>query len=102
MKIMPKCTTVGIFRVWALLVLSLFRDLLLEGVWHAFSEILVPIGAPIGATCGRFFRTCFWRRFWEGKKEPKNVKTGGPGRGRRQGRGLLSLLLTSRNWVLHA
>ena len=58
-KIMPKCTTICIFRVWALLVLSLFRDLLLEGVWHAFCEILVPTGHPLGlhlATFASFFR----------------------------------------------
>ena len=54
LKIMPKCTTVYIFRVWTLLVRRRFRDLLLEGVWHAFCEIWVPIGGPIGATCGHF------------------------------------------------
>ena len=48
-EIMPKCTTICIFRVWGLLVRSLFPELLLEGVWHAFCEVLVPIGTPIGA-----------------------------------------------------
>ena len=33
---MPKCTPICIFRVWALLVRSLFGNLLLEGVCHAF------------------------------------------------------------------
>jgi hypothetical protein len=58
-KIMPKCTTICIFRVWALLVRSPVRDLLLEGVWHAFCEILVPTGHPWGlhaATFASFFR----------------------------------------------
>ena len=58
MKIMPKCTTVCIFRVSGVFVRSLFPELLLEGVWHAFSESLVSIGAPIGAPCGHF-----WQRF---------------------------------------
>ena len=53
-KIMPKCTTICIFRVWTLLVRSPVRDLLLEGVWHAFCEILVLIGAPIGSAFGHF------------------------------------------------
>ena len=56
LEIMPKCTTVRSFRVWGLFVRSLFPELLLEGVWHAFSEILVPIGAPIGAPCGYFWQ----------------------------------------------
>ena len=38
-----------IFRVWALLERSLFPDPLLEGIWHAFEQIWVPIGAPIGS-----------------------------------------------------
>ena len=54
LKIMPKCTTICIFRVWGLFVRSLFPELLLEGVWHAFSEILVRSGAPIGAAFGYF------------------------------------------------
>jgi hypothetical protein len=49
LKIMPKCTTVRSFRVWGLFVRSLFPDLVVVGVWHAFCEIWVPIGAPIGA-----------------------------------------------------
>jgi len=59
LKIMPKCTTVCIFRVWGLFVRSLFPELLLEGVWQAFCAILVPIGAPVGlhlATFASFFR----------------------------------------------
>ena len=56
LKIMPKCTTVCSFRVWGLLVRSLFPELLLEGVWHAFSEILVPSGAPFGTPCGHFWQ----------------------------------------------
>ena len=48
-KIMPKCTTVCSFRVWALLERSLFLDPLLERFWHAFGQIWVPIGAPIGS-----------------------------------------------------
>jgi hypothetical protein len=58
LKIMPKCTTICIFRVWTLSVRSLFRDLLLEGVWHAFFKIWVPIGAPIGPPFVHF-----WQRF---------------------------------------
>ena len=45
-----------IFRVWTLSVRSLFRDLLLEGVWHAFFKILVPIGAPIGTPLDHFWQ----------------------------------------------
>ena len=37
------------FRVLTLSVQSLFQDLLLERVRQAFSNIWVPIGAPIGA-----------------------------------------------------
>ena len=48
-KIMPKCTTICIFRVWALLERSLFPDPLLEQVLHAFEQLCVPIGAPIGS-----------------------------------------------------
>ena len=54
LKIMPKCTTVRSFRVWTLLVRSLFPGLLLAGVWHAFCEIWVPIGAPIWDPFGEF------------------------------------------------
>ena len=50
--------TVCTFRVWTLSVRSLFRDLLLEGVWHTFFKIWVQIGAPIGAPFVRF-----WLRF---------------------------------------
>jgi len=39
-------------------VRSLFRDLLLEGVWHAFFKIWVAIGAPIGAPFVHL-----WQRF---------------------------------------
>ena len=49
MKIMLKFTTICIFRVWTLSVQSLFLDLLLERVRHAFFKIWVPIGAPSGA-----------------------------------------------------
>ena len=52
---MPKCTTICSFKVWALLVRSPVRDLLLEGVWHAFCEICVPVGAPSGAPFGNFW-----------------------------------------------
>ena len=48
LKIMPKCTTICIFMLWTFLVRSLFRDLLLEGVWDVFFRIWVPIGVPIG------------------------------------------------------
>ena len=48
-KIMPKCTTICIFRLCALLERSLFPDPLLEGFWHAFGQIWVPIGTPIGS-----------------------------------------------------
>ena len=51
---MPKCTTIYIFKLWALLVRSPVRDLLLEGVWHAFCKILGPIGTPIGIPFGYF------------------------------------------------
>jgi hypothetical protein len=54
LKIMPKCTTIRSFRVWTLLVRSLFPDLVLVRGWHAFCEIRVPIGAPIGAPFGYF------------------------------------------------
>ena len=54
LKIMPKCTTVRSFKVWTLLVRSLFPDLLLAGVWHAFCEIWVPIGSPIWDPFGDF------------------------------------------------
>ena len=74
-----------VFRVWTLLVRSLFRDLLLEGVWHAFFKIWVPIGAPIGAPFGNF-----WQLFqgmileavfgWQkGPKSTKSEKYGGGG-----------------------
>ena len=59
LKIMPKCTTVCIFRVWGVFVRSLFPELLLEGVWQAFYALVVPIGAPVGlhlATVASFFR----------------------------------------------
>ena len=59
LKIMPKCTTICIFRVWGLFVRSLFPELLLEGVWQAFCAILVPNGAPLGlhfATFASFFK----------------------------------------------
>ena len=49
LKIMPKCTTIRSFRVWTRWVRSLFPDLVLVGVQHAFCELRVPIGAPIGA-----------------------------------------------------
>ena len=39
--------SICIFRVWALLERSLFPDPLLEGIWHAFGQIWVPIGTPI-------------------------------------------------------
>ena len=52
---MPKCTTICSFRVWTLLVRSLFPDLLLAGVWHAFCEVWVPIGPPSGAQFGDFW-----------------------------------------------
>ena len=55
MKIMPKCTTVCSFRVWGLFVRSLFPELLLAGVWHAFCEVWVPIGPPSGAQFGDFW-----------------------------------------------
>ena len=53
---MPKCTTICIFRVWALLERSLFPDPLLEGIWHAFGQIWVPIGHPLGASGPLFQR----------------------------------------------
>jgi hypothetical protein len=53
---MPKCTTVCIFRVWGLLVRSPVRELLLEGVWHAFCEMWVPIGVPMGIPFGHFWQ----------------------------------------------
>ncbi len=71
-KIMPKCTTICIFRVWTLSVRSLFRDLLLEGVWHAFFKIWVPIGAPIGASIWQllaaFSGSDFGGGFWMAKR----------------------------------
>ena len=71
--------------LWTLSVRSLFRDLLLEGVWHAFFKIWVPIGAPIGAPCGYF-----WQLFqglilepvlgWQkGAKSTNSEKYGGGG-----------------------
>ncbi len=85
LKIMPKCTTICIFRVWALFVRSLFPELLLEGVWHAFSEIFVPNGAPIGNAFGHF-----WQAFQglilqsvlgrqKGVKSWRNRRAGGRG-----------------------
>jgi hypothetical protein len=53
---MPKCTTVCSFRVWALLKRSLFPDPLLEGFWHAFGQIWVPIGHPLEASGPLFQR----------------------------------------------
>jgi hypothetical protein len=53
---MPKCTTVCIFRVWALLERSLFPDPLLEGICHAFGQIWMPIGYPLGASGPLFQR----------------------------------------------
>ena len=52
LKIMPKCTTICIFMFWTLLVRSLFRDLLLEGVWDAFfiregAVSLIYYGGPV-------------------------------------------------------
>jgi hypothetical protein len=90
LKIMPKCTTVGIFTVWGLFVRSLFPELLLEGVWHAFAEILVRIGAPIGAAFGHFcgiFQGLILEAVLGGQKRVKLPKMGGLGRGRRQWRG---------------
>ena len=76
---MPKCTTIGSFRVWALLVRSPVRDLLLEGVWHAFCEILVPIGAPIGAPFGYFwqvFHGLIWEAVLGRQKRVKKLRNG--------------------------
>ena len=51
---MPQCITICIFKVWGLFVRSLFPELLLAGVWHAFCEVWVPIGPPSGAQFGDF------------------------------------------------
>ena len=50
---------------------SPIQELLLEGVWHAFCEILVSIGAPIGAPCGHFwqlFQGLILEVVWEGQE----------------------------------
>ena len=56
MKIMLKLAIVCIFSVWTLSVQSLFRDLLLERVRHAFLKIREPIwvssGVPFGGNGG--------------------------------------------------
>ena len=58
---------------------SLFPELLLEGVWHAFSEISVPIGAPIGTPF------CYFCQLFQGlilqsvlgrQKEVKTLRNG--------------------------
>ena len=54
-KIMPKCTTICSFRVWALLDRSLFPDPLLERFWHAFWQIWWRLGHPLVA-CGPLFQ----------------------------------------------
>ena len=62
------------------------------GVWHAFCEILVPIGAPIGAPFGyfgQFFQGLILEAVLGGQKGAKVSKSRW---GRRQWRGLLSLL----------
>ena len=75
------------FQGLGLLVRSPVRDLLSERVWHAFCEILVPIGAPIGAPFGyfgQFFQGLILEAVLGGHKGPKVCRNG---RGRRQGRG---------------
>ena len=56
LRIMLKCTTVYISRVWTLSVQRLFRDLILERVRHAFLKIREPIwvssGVPFGGNGG--------------------------------------------------
>ena len=53
---MPKCTTVCIFKLWAHLERSLFPDLPLEGIWHAFGQMWMPMGYPLGASGPLFQR----------------------------------------------
>ena len=78
---MPKCTTICIFRVWALLERSLFPDPLLEGIWHAFGQIWVPIGAPIGSSgllfqrLGATFVACRFLVFFGGCPGPVKISS---------------------------
>ena len=83
--IIPTCTTIFIFRVWKLSVRSLFRDLLLEGVWDAFFRIWVPVGSPIGIPFGHFRRLLRALNFEavSGTREQKRMErgVGGPAAG---------------------
>ena len=102
LKIMPKCTTICIFMLWTLLVRTLFRDLLWEGVWHAFFKIWVPIGAPIETPFCHF-----WQLFQGLILEAvfgrhRGVKTLRNGWGRRLGRGLLACFCQILELILHA
>ena len=86
-EMMPKFTTICIFRVWALLVRSPVRDLLLEGVWHAFCEIWVPIGVLMRTPCGHFWQL-FQGLILEAVLGRQNgAQSSGSGWAGRQGRG---------------
>ena len=80
-KIMPKCTTICIFRVWALLERSLFPDPLLEGFWHAFGQIWCRLGHSLGA-CGPLFQrlratfvACRFPMFFGGLPGPVKISS---------------------------
>ena len=78
----PKCATICSFMLWTLSVRSLFRDLLLEGVWHAFFKIWVPIGAPIGAPFGNFwqlFQGLILEAVFGWQKEANDTRSAGAG-----------------------
>ena len=102
LKIMPKCTTVCICMLWTLSVRSLFRDLLLEGVWDVFFRIVVPIGPHIGAPIDNFwqlFQGLILEAVFGQQKYEKVFETGGRWGGPAAGAGPASLLLAEfRNW----
>ena len=92
----------SIFKVWTLSVLNLFRELLLEGVWHVFFNIWVPIEAPMGPPFYNFlqvFRELSLEAVWGWPKRAKLLRRGMAG-----GRGgaCSSAFARFRNWVLHA
>ena len=65
---------------------SLFRDLLFEGVWHAFFKIWVPIGAPIATPSGYFeqlFQSVILEATWGREKEANDLRNSLAGAGDR-------------------
>ena len=73
---------------------SLFRNLLLEGVWHAFSKIWVAIGAPIGAPfchVWQLFQGLILEAVFGWQKEANDLRNAGGGPA--AGAGPVALLL---------